>query len=50
MELVDILSDDSDHTPLLAQSLLTLRNGQVGGIRCFCEHDLAAMVVKLPNA
>lgn len=50
VELVDVLSDDRDLTSLFAQSLLTLGNGQVGGVGVFCEHDLAAVVVKLPNA
>lgn len=49
VELVDILSDDCNLTPLFAQSLLALCNGQVGGVGIFCEHDLAAVVVKLPN-
>lgn len=49
VELVDILSDDRNLASLLAQSLLALCNGQVGGVGIFCEHDLAAVVVKLPN-
>lgn len=49
VELIDILSYDCNLASLFPQSLLTLSNGQVGCIRIFCEHDLAAVVVKLPN-
>lgn len=49
VELVDILSDDCNRASLFAQSLLTLGNGQMGGVGIFCEHDLAAVMVKLPN-
>lgn len=49
VELVDILSDDCHLTSLFAQSLLALSNGQVGGVGIFCEHDLSAIMVKLPN-
>lgn len=49
VELIDILSNDCHLASLFPQSLLTLSNGQVGCIRIFCEHDLTAVVVKLPN-
>lgn len=50
VELVNILSDDRDRASLFAESLLTLCDHQVGGVGIFREHDLAAVVVKLPNA
>lgn len=49
MQLVDVLSDDRNAASLFAQSLLAPRNGQVGGVWVFGEHDLTAVVVKLPN-
>lgn len=49
VEFVDILSDDCNIASLFAQSLLTLRDGQMSSIGIFGEHDLTAVVVKLPN-
>lgn len=49
VELVDVLSDDCNLASLFPQSLLALSDGQVGCIGIFCEHDLAAVVVELPN-
>lgn len=49
VKLVDVLRDDGNITPLFAESLLTLCNSQVSRVRIFCEHDLAAVVVKLPD-
>lgn len=49
VELVNILSDDCHRASLFTQSLLTLCDGQVGRVGVFCEHDLASVMVKLPN-
>lgn len=50
VELVDVLGDDRDLATLPAESLLTLCDGLVGGVGLLGEHDLTAVVVKLPNA
>ena len=49
VEFVDVLSDDGDVTPLFGESLLALCNSQVSRVWVFGEHDLAAVVVKLPD-
>lgn len=49
VELVDVLGDDRDLATLPAESLLTLCDGLVGGVGLLGEHDLTAVVVKLPN-
>lgn len=50
VELIDVLRDDRDLAPLPAEPLLALGDGQMGGVGLFGEHDLPAIVVKLPNA
>lgn len=50
VELVDVLGDDRDLATLPAESLLALCDGLVGGVGLLGEHDLTAVVVKLPNA
>lgn len=49
MELVYVLSDDGNLAPLLAESLLRLSDGQVSRVGILCEHDLTAIVIKLPD-
>lgn len=49
MELVDVLSYDCNLAPLLAESLLALRDGQVSRVGILREHDLTAVVIKLPD-
>lgn len=48
MELVDVLSDDCNLPSLFAESLLALSDGQVSRVGILCEHDLTAVVIKLP--
>lgn len=50
VELVDVLRDDRDLATLPAQPLLALGDGPVGGVGLLGEHELTAVVVKLPNA
>lgn len=50
MQLVDVLSDDCNLTPLLAESLLTLCYCKVSGVGIFCQHDFTPVVIKLPHA
>lgn len=50
VELIDVLRDDRDLASLPAEPLLALGDGQMGGVGVFGEHDLTAVVVKLPNA
>lgn len=49
VELVNVLRDHRNRAALSAQSLLALSDGQVGRVGGFCEHDLTAVMVKLPN-
>lgn len=49
VELVDVLSDDGDRAPLFGEPLLALSDGHVGGVGVFCQHDLTAIVIKLPH-
>lgn len=49
VQLVDVLSDDRDLATLFAQALLALGYGHVGRVGVFGEHDLTAVVVKLPD-
>lgn len=49
VQLVDVLSDDCEPSALPAQPGLTLRDGEVPGVRLLAQHHLPPVVIELPH-
>lgn len=49
VQLVNVLSDDHNAPSLLAQTLLALRDGDMGWIGMFAQHQFPPVVVEFPH-
>lgn len=49
VQLINVLSDDHNAPPLLAQTPLALGDGDVGWVGMFGQHHFPPVVVKFPH-